>query len=108
MNRLDEALICYVKSAQLLEDSHSHIDRLNKGYIRVWIAELLVLQDKFELAAASYRAAVCIWNDCSPPRAAEAKDKLEALVTEHPELCTYLDEEDWKAEEMYRRWLNSQ
>ena len=106
--RLGEALICYVKSAQLLEDSRSHSDRLNKGYIRDWIAELLVQQDKFELAAASYRAAVCIWNDCSPTRAAEAKDKLEALVTEHPELRTYLDEEDWKTEEMYRRWLNSQ
>ena len=106
--RLDEALICYVKSAQLLEDSRSHSDHLNKGYIRDWIAELLVQQDKFDLAAASYRAAVCIWNNCSPPRAAEAKDKLEALVTEHPELRTYLDEEDWKAEEMYRGWLNSQ
>ena len=108
IGRLDEALICYVKSAQLLEDSRSHSDRLNKGYIRNWIAELLVQQDKFELAAASYRAAVCVWNDCSPPRAAEAKGKLEALVTRHPELRTYLKEADWKAEEMYRRWLDRQ
>lgn len=108
MNRLDEALVCYVKSAQLLENSHSHSDRLNKGYIRYWIAELLVQQDKFELAAASYRAAVCIWNDCSPPRAAQAKEKLEALVTEHSEFRPYINAADWEAEEVYRRWLDRQ
>ena len=108
ISRLDEALICYVKSAQLLEDSHSHSNRLNKGYIRVWIAELLVQQDKFELAAASYRAAAYMWNDSAPPRAAQAQEKLEALVTKHPELSTYLDEVGWKADEMYRRWLDHQ
>ena len=61
-NRLDEALACYVKSAQLLEDSLAHNDHINKGYIRSWIAELLVQQEEFGLAAASYRAAECIWN----------------------------------------------
>ena len=107
-SRLDEALVCYVKSAQLLEESRTHIERLNKGYIRSWIAELLVQQEEFELAAASYRAAVCIWNDSSPPRAAQVRDKLETLVTGHPELRTYLDEADWKAEEAYGRWLSRQ
>ena len=107
-SRLDEALVCYVKSAQLLEESRTHRDRLNKGYIRSWIAELLVQQEEFELAAASYRAAVCMWNNSSPPRSDQAKDKLETLVTEHPELQTYLDEEDWKAEETYGHWLGRQ
>ena len=107
-NRLDEALVCYVKSAQLLEERRAHRDCLNKGYIRSWIAELLMQQEEFELAAASYRAAVCIWNDCSPPRATQVKDKLETLVTAHPELHTYLNEADWKAEEVYGRWLGRQ
>ena len=107
-NRLDEALICYVKSAQLLEESHAHPDRLNKGYIREWIAELLMQQEEFELAAASYRAAVCMWDDFSPPRAAQAKNRLETLVTEHPELHSYLDEVDWKVEEAFRSWLERQ
>ena len=105
---LDEALLCYVKSAQLLEESRAHDDHLNKGYIRSWIAELLVQKEKFDLAAASYRAAECIWNNYSPPRADQARKKLEALVTGHSELCTYLDETDWRAEETYRRWLDSQ
>ena len=107
-DRLDETLVCYVKSAQLLEESYAHQDRLNKGYIRDWIAELLVKREEFELAAALYRAAVCIWEDSSPPRAAQAKDKLEALVTEHPELRAYLDEVDWKVEAAFERWLDRQ
>lgn len=108
MNRLDEALVCYVKSAQILEGSRSYEGRLNKGFIRYWIAELLMLQEKFELAAAFYRCAVCVWSDSSPPRANKITEKLENLVAAHPELHTYLNEVDWKTEETYRRWLDSQ
>ena len=104
----DEALICYAKSAQLLEESRTHHDRLNKGYIRYWIGQLLVQQEEFELAAASYRAASCMWDNSSPPRAAQAQDELEALVAKHPELHKHLDQVDWKAEEAYARWLGRQ
>ena len=106
--RLDDALVCYVKSAQLLERSHAYRARLNKGYIRYWIAELMVKQERFDLAAASYRAAMCMWEDSSPPLAGQAKDKLKALVTDHPELHTYLDKKGWKAEGEYKRWLDRQ
>ena len=105
--RFEEALVCYIKSAQFLEDGRTNRDHLNKGYIREWIAELLVKKEEFELAAASYRAAVCIWNKISPPRAAQAKAKLESLVTAHVELRTYLDLEDWKAEEAYGALVES-
>ena len=104
--RLPEALVCYVKSAQLLEESRTHDEHNNKGYIRFWIAELLEQQEEFEVAAASYRAAECIWNKCSPPRADQAKEKLEALIIGHPELRTYLEETDWRVEEAYGRWLD--
>ena len=108
MSRLGEALVCYVKSAQLLEGSSIHKNQLNKGFIRYWIAELLMRQEKFELAAALYRCAVCVWNDSSPPRADKATGKLETLVAGHLELHTYLDEPDWKADEAFRRWLDCQ
>ena len=107
-DRLDEALACYAKSAQLLEDSRSHRNRLNKGYIRLWIGELLVQQGKYELAAALYRAAVCIWEEGSPPRSRQAQEGLMALATEHPELRTYLDRTEWEAEEDYGHWLRQQ
>ena len=112
MNCLEEALICYVKSAQLLEESQNQENLLiNKGYIRSWIAELLGRQEECTLAAASYRAAMYMWDDSSPPRSTQAKDKLETLVTEHPELRPYLDETaevGEKAETTYRRWLDRQ
>ena len=112
MNRLEEALTCYIKSAQLLEESQNHeILLINKGHIRCWIAELLVQQDEFALTAALYRAAMYMWDDSSPPLSAQAKDKLETLVAGHPELHPYLDEADEvgeKAETTYRRWLDHQ
>lgn len=108
IERLDEALVCYVKSAQLLEESRNHSDRLNKGYIRYWIAELLILREEFDLAAAVCRASVCMWNEISPPRADRAANMLEKLATDHPELRSYVDEVDWKVEGIYTRWLLSQ
>ena len=107
-DRLDEALVCYIKSAQLLEESQNHSDRLNKGYIRYWIAELMIRREEFELAAASCRASVCVWNDTSPPRAARAANMLETLIIGHPELRSYVDESDWKVEGIYIRWLRRQ
>lgn len=108
-DRFDEALVCYIKSAQLLEEGDkTNSDHVNRGYIRYWIAELLLKTGEYHLAAASYRAAVCIWDKTSPPRAAQATEKLQALATVHLELRTYLDQEDWKAEEAYGRWLDGQ
>ena len=106
--RFEDALACYIKSAQMLEESRDHEDRLSKGYIRKWIGELLLKQGRAELAAAAYRGAVCIWEECSPPRAEEGREEIERLVTRHPELRRYLDEDVWRVEEEYGRWLSRQ
>ena len=106
--RLDEALVCYVKSAQLLEESRNYSDHLNKGYIRYWIAELLILREEFDLAAAICRASICIWNETSPPRADRAANMLEKLAVDHPELRSYVDEMCRKVEGIYTRWLRGQ
>ena len=104
--QLDDADICYIKSAQLLEEDRTHSERNNKGYIRFWIAELLLLKKKFGLAAAFLRAAECMWNDSSPPRAVHAKKELESLIADYPECHSYLQMEDWKVEEEFRCWLD--
>ena len=109
MDRFDEALVCYTKSAQLLEGGgRDHVERLNKGYVRYWLAEVFVKRGQLDLAAAAYRAAVCLWKDCSPPRAAEAEERLEALVTEHAELQGYIHQVDWKVEGAFGEWLARQ
>ena len=106
--RTEEALPCYVKSAQLLENEDDHGARLSKGYIRLWIGELLVELERFELAAASYRAAVCMWTDVSPPRANSAARKLDGLVNKHRDLESYRDADDWTTEGMFGRWIGDQ
>ena len=103
--RREDALVCYAKSAQLLEPSTNSRNQLNRGYIREWIAELLVEKGDLDLAAASYRAAVCIWEGISPPRAEEAKRALEGMAAEHPRLSVYIDELDWRVEEAFGQWL---
>ena len=106
--RREEALPCYVKSAQLLEKERGHDARQNKGYIRLWIGELLVELEEFELAAASYRAAVCMWEEVSPPRATDAACKLEELVNEHENLKSHRNARQWTAEGMFARWIEDQ
>ena len=105
-NKLEDTEICYRKSAQLLEGNSSHLERLNRGYIRFWLAELMLQKKDLGLAAASFRAAECNWETSSPPRAIQANAKLEALVDEHPEFRRYVQMTDWKVEEQFRGWLN--
>ena len=104
--RFDEALVCYIKSAQLLQEGRSNRDHVNRGYIRLWIAELLLLKEETELVAAFLRAAVCIWNDVSPPRSRLAEGKLLALVENNEDLREYVVEEDWRVEGVFSRWLD--
>ena len=107
-DELDGARVCYIKSAQLLERDDGSGNRLNRGYIRLWIAELAVRREEWELAAASYRAAVCMWRDCSPPRSEEARGEWEGLVGRRAGLGENVEVVDWKAEEEYSQWLGGQ
>ena len=106
MGQLEKALVCYVKSAKLLETGRDHGDNVNRGYIRYWIGELLADQGRVELAAASYRCAMCTWEECSPPRAIQAKEELIKLVNNNANLAPYIGEQHWVVEDSYRNWLN--
>ena len=103
-----DALVCYIKSGKLLEEDRSHEARVNKGYIRQWIGELLAGRGEYGLASASYRAAELMWDDSSPPRALTVRRELDELVEKHPDLAGYLSKSAWKVEEEYRRWLRRQ
>ena len=106
--RTEEALTCYVKSAQLLEEGRTRTDELNRGYIRSWIAELMTMRGEVELAAAFYRAAACIWMETAPPRGVEVAAKLTELVQTQPAVNRYCVEPQWKVEEIVGGWLNRQ
>ena len=108
LDRFDEALVCYVHSARLIEEGDKYYARKNRGYIRSWIAELLARFSRYDAAAAAYRAAECAWNGVSPCRADEVRQKLESLVGENADLRSYVDEKCWRVEAEYASWLGSQ
>ena len=105
---LNEALVCYVKSARLLQQVRDYVDRLNRGYVRLWIAEVVIHNGEIELGAMFLRASMYTWEECSPPRAEQAKQRLLALVDEHRGLSECLIVPDWKAEGVFSRWLDRQ
>ena len=107
-DRTNEAIVCYVKSAQLLEEGRTYLDRLNRGYIRYWIAELMVRKEEFELGASMYRAAILMWEECSPPRATQASRRLGDLVRDDPDLCVFSDKAQQEVEFIFGRWLDIQ
>ena len=108
LHRFDEALKCYVKSAKLLQTSRTNRDYLNRGYIRLWIGQLLLQRGEQELAAVSFRAAICIWDEVSPPRSSAVKDELNTLIDDDKKLSRYLEEADWRVEKHFSNWLDNQ
>jgi tetratricopeptide (TPR) repeat protein len=72
MGQVDSALVCYQKSALLLEKARVE-NVVNQGFIRAWVAELLVARQQITLAYVFYRAAYLKWQQASPPRAAQVK-----------------------------------
>jgi tetratricopeptide (TPR) repeat protein len=72
MGQVDGAIVCYQKSALLLEKARDqHI--VNQGYIRQWIGELLVGRKQTNLAYIFLRAARLKWQQTSPPKALRVK-----------------------------------
>lgn len=101
-----EALTCYKKCAQLLESAGERSNKLNRGYLRSWVAELKKSEGEYQAAAHCFRAACYLWADTSPPRAEIAEQALRRLVKRSPELEPCLELEDWKVETTLRRLLS--
>ena len=78
MGQINQALICYRKSAQIIEEE-VHSDSLaNKGYIRDWVGELMYLKGHKELASAGFSAAVHCWELIAPPKAESIERRFYA------------------------------
>jgi tetratricopeptide (TPR) repeat protein len=79
MGQTDSALICYQKSALLLEKHGRNEHFVNEGFIRAWIGELFVAREQFRLAQVFFRAAYLKWEHVSPPRAATVAQLLKQI-----------------------------
>lgn len=81
MGQVDSALICYQKSALLIEKNFQHQRILNQGYVRRWVGELLLARGETRLADVFLRAAKLKWEQVSPPKATQVSQLLLQLGT---------------------------
>jgi hypothetical protein len=81
MGQTDAALVCYQKSALLVERRDTAEVVLNQGYIRYWIAEVLLACGERDLAAKFFLAAYGKWRQASPPKAEKAWFVFHELQT---------------------------
>jgi len=71
MGQFDSAIVCYQKSAILIEKDPRQEHFINQGFIRRWIAETLIARNEFTIAGILLEAARLKWEFISPPRAAQ-------------------------------------
>jgi hypothetical protein len=83
MGQIDSALVCYQKSALIIEKDLASQHVLNQGYIRAWIGELLVGKGQIRLAASFYCAAAKKWEHAFPTRAVKVLAMLERIEGQH-------------------------
>ena len=89
MGQIDPALVCYRKSAILLERDRAvnHVE--NKAFARKWIGELLVVKGQFCLAKTFLEASRLKWEMVSPPRIADV-DRTLFSIREKTASCDVL------------------
>src|SRR5262249_16926775 len=101
MGQIDPALVCYKKSAILLQsDRNYHVE--NQGFIRSWVGQLLLA--KGDVCGARYliRAAKLKWELVNPQR----NVYLEELLAEFNDRCVAcLDLDDRNVERYAVAWI---
>ena len=80
MGQTESALVCYQKSALLLERSSAEENVLNRGYARAWIGELLAGRGELTLAYAFLRSALLLWEGAAPPKTVQVLLMIEEIV----------------------------
>lgn len=103
---IPSALICYRKSAQLLERSGDEI--LNRGYIRQWVGQALQKLGYLEESLVFLRAAHAIWNGFIPQRAATMESEVLALMESNPKLSRVMEMPTWRLENRFQQWVNAE
>jgi tetratricopeptide (TPR) repeat protein len=79
VGQIEPALVCYQKSALIIERNTITESVTNQAYIRMWIGELLVGRSEFQLAATFLRAAIRRWERLAPSKAEEAMAILKQI-----------------------------
>lgn len=100
---IQNAMILYSKSVQLLERSDGSSDILNSGYGTLWIGEALEKLMKFEEAYLFYRKCTSIWGGRAPKRAEEIHVRLTKLESKIPQSTK--DFTDEMVDGLCKKWI---
>jgi tetratricopeptide (TPR) repeat protein len=92
-DRLGHALVCYKKSARVLEASPDSDSVMNRGWAAYWLGEVLEKQGEWEKAFWSYKAAYCRWRAVSPKRGRQAADSYQRVRVRAPASAQFPDDE---------------
>jgi tetratricopeptide (TPR) repeat protein len=79
MGQLRGALVCYQKSALLIEKDYRHEHVMNQGYARLWIGEVLLSRNQRELGTIFLDAARKKWEEIAPLRAKRLEEILRQI-----------------------------
>ncbi|WKL56749.1 NB-ARC domain-containing protein [Asticcacaulis sp. ZE23SCel15] len=77
MGQVDPALICYQKSAQIIDSGIYDNDQENQAYIRQWIGELLLIRGEVDAATSFLVASKEKWKSVSPPKACKVQKRID-------------------------------
>jgi len=105
--RLDDALCAYRKSAICLDMDRTGWGKINRGYVRFWLGEVLLNKQSKDLAMTFLRAAHMQWKEVAPARARKVELMIKDLdsTISLPETPDSSDKSE--AERIVRNWLNS-
>lgn len=77
---IDNALICYKKSAKLLEYQNDKQSVMNRGWVSQWIGEALEKQHNNINAWYFFKKAFYVWQEVSPQRSRQALMKADEIL----------------------------
>lgn len=102
MGDVDAAVVCYQKSALLLERSPDAEFVTNQGYIRAWIGDVLLARGQTKLGIIFLRASYLKWQYTSPPKARKLSLRLKQLEQKHDVLSSF---DDATVENLCLKWI---
>jgi tetratricopeptide (TPR) repeat protein len=79
MGQIDSALVCYQKSALIMERDPVGEHVLNQAYIRTWIGELLIGRGEYGVASMFLKAALRRWEHVAPPKSESVSAMLRQI-----------------------------
>lgn len=100
LDRDDEALRCYRKSAQLLESDASFHSKSNRAYGRQWIGQVLARKGDLMTAEAFFMDAIRTLGSSAPIRVRKVYSELEAMRDTSAPLMT-----ETRSSQIVREWI---